>query len=1040
MVCPRCGTSVSASSGPCPACGTALPETPPKRTAPIPAFGDGSTRSDGDLTNPGVDSPTVLGDTGADPFADSPTILAPDSRPKAANGGDPAAPAPRRAAPEEGPLKPGQDFGARYRIMRLLGIGGMGAVYQAWDSELAVTVAIKVIRPEVMADPGAAAEIEKRFKRELLLARQVTHKNVVRIHDLGEIDGIKYITMPYVEGDDLATVLRKSGRLPIPRALRIARSIVAGLVEAHKRGVVHRDLKPANVMIGTDDEAVLMDFGIARSTGRPMAGPMPGGTTIANDLIRATEISADETMLGSVVGTVEYMAPEQAKGQHVDQRADIYAFGLIMYDMLIGKPRARQAGSAVAELKTRMEHAPTPVKTVVPEVPSALDALIGHCLEPDPEKRYPTSQDVAAALDHLDERGERMRTTRAIGLRESVGLLVLGAVLLAGVWWFSRSPAPEAEHDPISLVIADFNNQSGDTTFDETLEPALKIALEGAGFISAYDRAGIRRTLGVKPPDRLDEQAAREVAIKQGLGVVLSGTLTRQGSGYGVAVRATQAVTGDLIADASRRAASKDQVLGAVTTLAGAVRKALGDDTSDDKQRFAMDTLSATSLEVVREYAQAMNALSNSKPQEARQRFARAVALDPNFGLAYAGMAIASSNLGQQQEAVKNITEAVRHVDAMTERERYRTRGLFYYLTADYEACVKEYGDLIQRYSADAAARNNRALCLTKLRKMPEALSEMEQVVKILPKRALYHLNLAFYASYQGDFETAQVEARNTRELGSEWGLQALALAQTGAGQLADAAETYRSLGAIEDIGPSYTASGLGDLAIYEGRYRDAIRLLERGAAADIAANDPDRAASKFAALSYARLLARDQRGARAAAEQALANSKAVTIRFLAGRLLVGAGDTARAATVRDSLAAELQAEPQAYAKIIDGNIALDKRDPRGAIKSFTEANALLDTWIGRLELGRAYLEAGAFTQADSEFDRCIKRRGEALSLFLDEEPTYGYVPQVYYYLGQVREGLKSPGFAEWYKNYLQIRGGAGEDPLLPEVRRRVSQ
>ena len=158
----------------------------------------------------------------------------------------------RSSSSEEGPLNVGQAFGNRYHIIRLLGIGGMGAVYQAWDDELGVAVAIKVIRPEVMADPVAAAEIEKRFKRELLLARQVTHKNVVRIHDLGEIGGIKYITMPYIEGADLSTVLRKEGRLPPGRILRIARSVVAGLTEAHKKDVVHRDLKPANIMIDAE--------------------------------------------------------------------------------------------------------------------------------------------------------------------------------------------------------------------------------------------------------------------------------------------------------------------------------------------------------------------------------------------------------------------------------------------------------------------------------------------------------------------------------------------------------------------------------------------------------------------------------------------------------------------------------------------------------------------------------------------------------------------------------------------------------------------
>ena len=377
----------------------------------------------------------------------------------------------------------------------------MGAVYQAWDAELAVTVALKVIRPEVMADPKTAAEIERRFKRELLLARQVTHRNVVRIHDLGDIGGIKYITMSYVDGADLASVLKQEGHLSPVRALRIARSVVSGLVEAHKAGVVHRDLKPANIMIDEEDQALIMDFGIARSTGRPMASQVPGNTTIVNNLKLAANAPADATVLGAVIGTVEYMAPEQARGQHVDQRADIYALGLIIYDMLVGPAARRRAGSAIAELQARMEKPPPTVKSLVPEIPAALDQLVSRCLEPDPAKRYQTTQELAEALTWLNDKGERIRVRRVVGLRLFAAAMVLGLALLGGTWWFARGPAVPVQHEPVSVLIADFQNQSNDPTFDGTLEPIVKLALEGAGFISALDRAGIRRSLDVRPPE-----------------------------------------------------------------------------------------------------------------------------------------------------------------------------------------------------------------------------------------------------------------------------------------------------------------------------------------------------------------------------------------------------------------------------------------------------------------------------------------------------------------------------------------------------------
>jgi eukaryotic-like serine/threonine-protein kinase len=892
----------------------------------------------------------------------------------------------------------------------------MGAVYQAWDAELGVAVALKVIRADRRRGTARPAE-EKRFKHELLLARKVTHKNVVRIHDLGEIDGIKYITMPYIKGDDLATVLRRDGKLPIERALRLAREIAGGLEAAHDAGVVHRDLKPANIMIGAgdDERALIMDFGISAS--------------------------GDEAADGRIVGTMEYMSPEQGRGDTVDARADLYAFGLILYEMLVGRRSARTktAEERFAAMRQRFEDGLPPLRTCDESIPEPLAALVSRCLEADPGARYQTTAELCAALAALDDAGELILEPARISKRVLRVAILFLLMLLAVTYVMGRRFAPVAPpaHEPVSVLIADFQNGTGDPAFDRTLEPMLKLALEGAGFISAYDRNGIGRSLGVRPPEKLDERAAQEIAVKQGVGVVLSGSLDRQGNAYGVSVKATQAVTGNVITTAKSRASNKDQVLGVVTKLANSVREALGDDVSDADKRFGMETLSATSLEVVRDYASAAQAMSNSRFEEARQHFSNAAARDSNFGLAHAGMAIASKNLSRQQDAEKHIKEAIRHLDGMTERERYRTRGLFYYITGDYQQCVKEFGDLTARYAADASARNNLALCLTYLRNMPKAVEEMRQVVNILPKRPLYRENLAQYADYNSDFDGAEREARAIPEQGM-YALLAVAFAQLGRGQVAEAAETYQTLGKIDTLSASFAASGLGDLAMYEGRFGDAARIFAQGAAADLATKDPDRAANKFAALASAHLARKQKAAAIAAAEKALANSTAVNIRFLAARVFVEAGADERAQLLTTGLASELLAEPQTYAKILDGEKALRNGEARQAIKAFTEANALLDTWIGHFDLGRAYLEAGALTQADSEFDRCFKRRGEALALFLDEEPTYRVFPPVYYYQGRVREALGNARFAESYRAYLNIRGKSTEDPLLADVRRRA--
>jgi serine/threonine protein kinase/Flp pilus assembly protein TadD len=937
-----------------------------------------------------------------------------------------------------GPLTVGEQFGARYTILRQLGIGGMGAVYQAWDAELNVAVALKVIRPEVAQDPEAAHDIERRFKQELLLARQVTHKNVVRIHDLGEINSVKYITMPYIEGADLASVLRDTPRLPIPKIVSIARQVAAGLQAAHEAGVVHRDLKPANVMI-ENERAIIMDFGIARSTSR--VGSVPSGSqgpaapssspiTVDDAMTRAAA-----TIVGAVIGTIEYMAPEQARGEHVDQRVDIYAFGLILYDMLAGRRRIDHAPSAIYELQKRMGQTPPSVRSILPQVPEALDKLVTRCIEPDAAKRYQTASELVAALDRLDDNGKLRPVRKVIGLpyATAAGLALLA--LSVGIWFYTRPPE---QHDPVSVVIADFENRTSDPALNRVLEPMLRRALEGAGFITAFDRNAVTRTFGVQPPDQFGEVAARELAVKQGLGVVLTGTLDAQPrGGYRISVKATQAVTGDTIMNAQGTASSNDEILEASTRLMTRVRNALGDDESESSQMFAMTSLSATSLDVVRHFATALEASSKNNFEAAEDSLRKAIELDPRFGIGYQSLAVVSRNLGQSQDALANIKEALRYLDGMTERERYNTRGMYSRLTGDYQQCVKEYGELITRYAADVVGHNQLALCYTKLRRMREAVDEMRRVVQLLPNLPLFRTNLATYASYASDFQTAEQEALAIAAP-DRFATRALAFALVGQGRLDEAKAAYTRLAGFGPQGASMAASGLGDVAMYEGRFADAARILQEGATADVSAKYADSAAAKFAALAQVYLSQENRRAATAAAEQALMHSRAVPIRFLAARTFVETGSTERARSEASSLATELEAEPQAYAKIIEGGIALKAGDARRAVTLLQDANQQFDTWIGHFDLGRAYLEVGgAETRADSEFDDCLKRRGEAISLFVDEEPTYGYLPIVYYYQGLGREKIGTTGYRESYRQYLTIRG-ASADRLAQEVRKRV--
>jgi eukaryotic-like serine/threonine-protein kinase len=924
---------------------------------------------------------------------------------------------------EEAPtLPPGTMLAGRYQIVDLLGLGGMGAVYKAFDRQLTRLVALKTILPEMAGTPTAL----KRFKQEVLLAQSIVHKNVVRIFDIGEDGATKFITMDFIEGADLKTLISQKGKLPPAEAARIIRQACLGLEAAHAAGVVHRDLKPQNIMIEKDGHIVVMDFGIARS------GESRGAT-----------------QTGAFLGTPEYMSPEQAKTENVDARSDIFSLGLIFYELLTGK-LPFQGKTVLETMFKRTTERAIPPAEIDATVPKGANDIVNKCLQIEREQRYQTVTELLEDVETFDPTKKVGAAERAKARLKKVAryrnwavaaaLVILTATVVALVFWNrSSAPATTAARAPVSVVLADFNNRTGDPVFDGALERAVKMELEGAGFITAYDRSGVRG-LGVKVPEKLDEPAARQIAVNQGLGVVLTGSLDRQGDGYELSIKATQAVTGNVIQIADEKASKKDQILFATTKLAAAVRRALGDDTSDSALRFAMETITATSLEAIHEYALGMEALSNGKHQDALKSFSKAVDIDPTFGLGYGGMSIAAKNLGQQEEAVKSIQLALGRLDRMTEREKYRIRALHFTVTGDQEKCVEEYTTLVTKFPSDAGGFNNIGLCLSQLRIMPKAIEQVRKAAALLPKRTLYRYNISVFSSYASDFQTGESEARTL--LGMEppypTGPVALAFAQLGQGQVAQAAEAYQKLNGSGKLYASRAQSGLADLALYEGRFADAARMLEQGAADDLANNYSDLAATKFAVLAETRLSQNNTKAAVSAAESALSNSKSVKVRFLTGRIFAATGQWSQAQKIAAELSKEFLNEPQAYGKLIEGEMLMAKGDPRGAVKPFTEANSLLDTWIGRFDLGRAYLAAGALPQADSEFDQCLRRRGEALALFLDEWPTYGYFPPLYYYLGRVREGLRSDGYVEFYRNFISIRGKAGEDRLLADAHKRA--
>src|SRR5712691_8307459 len=369
------------------------------------------------------------------------------------------------------PLTPGTILGERYEIIRLLGQGGMGAVYQAHDRELDRQVALKVIRGDMAANP----EILRRFKQELILARQITHKNVIRIFDLGQADGIKFITMEYIEGQDLQGLLKQEKKLEPADAAKIIAQVCRALDVAHAEGVIHRDLKPQNIMLDKTGRVYVMDFGIARST-----------------------LTSSMTQTGALIGTPDYMSPEQAKGQAVDARSDLFAIGIIFYEILSGQS-PYIADTTMGKLWKRTSEPARPLGELDKTIPPPLSEIVKKCLEIDTQKRFASATELLHASEDWQGpgAGTRVMVGRAStvpGYVKWVGAGLAIALVAAGIVLRPKFTSPPgAPHAPVTLLIADFDNKTGDAIFDGTLEPMLGIALEGAPFISSYNRGQAKK-------------------------------------------------------------------------------------------------------------------------------------------------------------------------------------------------------------------------------------------------------------------------------------------------------------------------------------------------------------------------------------------------------------------------------------------------------------------------------------------------------------------------------------------------------------------
>ncbi|HUO16711.1 MAG TPA: tetratricopeptide repeat protein [Verrucomicrobiae bacterium] len=653
----------------------------------------------------------------------------------------------RTSPPTEGAPSAFPDFGPRYRVESLLGEGGMGTVYKAWDKELDRTVALKLIRHDLTRDPT----VSQRFKQELLLASKISHRNVLRIHDLGDGPGdTKFISMACIDGPDLQHVLRKQGKLPIDRAVNLGRQLCSALEAAHAEGVVHRDLKPQNILIDKNDHIYVSDFGLAKS--------------LESDL--------NMTQTGQFLGTPRYMSPEQAEIKRVDHRSDLYAFGLILCEMLTGSLPFDRAESAMQMLYQRVHESPRDPRLLNHDLPEYIASIIQKCLQRDVEQRYQSAAEILADLDEAHAPASSRYSWVAANTSEvlrkpKTGWIIAAGVLViaiaAFVWektpshTLRSSPTPVP---PISLAILPFRNSAGDTSIDWISSSLAEILSTDVGQSAQLHTVSPNRTqqlfddLKISSNTALDPSTIRRIAEFTSADRVVWGQYAK----FGEQIR-IDATMEDIKSGQSANLtelATEKTLLSAIDHLAKDIRSKLflSQRAVKAMEAGAMKP-STSSLTAIREYEHGLQLERKGNFLDAAKQFEAATKDDSNFVLAYSELAKTYSALGQDDEAEFAAQKAVVLSEPLPQQEKYLILANQQRIQRNYPKAIEAYQNIAKAAPGDADVLFELGGLYENSSAYDKARLQYMQVLDLDPKRVGALLAMGRVEIYLREYEKA---------------------------------------------------------------------------------------------------------------------------------------------------------------------------------------------------------------------------------------------------------------------------------------------